>query len=485
MKIEHVIDAIKKLTGREVTKSPMYDKVSEWRSWLDGNVDGFHEYSAMTDLVNKKYTKIKRHKTDMLKRGAEDWASLLLNEKTRIELDDKASEKWLQGEDGRGGVLGENAFRRNANELITTSRWSGTAAFEVYIENMAVVEESRQLNAGTGIGINFLAADQIIPISHRNGILKEVAFASSRQQGDKVLTDVTMHTLESGQYILTTFTINDEGNLYTEPVTIRTGSPVPWFSVIRKSGYNRHDTGSTFGASIIDGNEDVLKGLDAAFDNFIVDFILGRKMVFMNSSMFNEGVDGSRIAPQMAGASLFMNIGDSQKDGKFIEEYNPTLRVQENADGIQKMLDLFSFKVGLGEGFYKLDDSGVIKTATEFTGSKQTLVKNVAKEMISVSEALVQIVEGILWIGASVLHVPGVKADAKVSVLADDSYITDEYTERKMWQEEIAQGLRSPVEYRVRFFGESEEDAAKQIAFIKDTEPGVADLLGSQEPATV
>jgi len=478
MNIQYVIDSIKKITGRQLSKSPMYEKIAEWRHWLEGTVDGFHEYSAMTDLVNNKYTKIKRHKTDMLKRGSEDWASFLLNEKTRIELDNKPSEVWLQGEDGKGGILAENAFRRNANELITTSRWSGTAAFEVYVENMAITEDdNRRLLKGDRIGINFLAADQIVPISHRNGILKEVAFASSRKVEDKEFIDVSMHTLENGLYVLTNFTIDNDGKIVGSPIDIHTQSPEPWFGLIRKSGYNRHDIASPFGASIIDGNEDVLKGLDAAFDNFIVDFMLGRKMVFMNSSMFDEDTDGNSVAPQMAGASLFLKVGDSNQQGKLLEEYNPTLRVAENAEGIQKMLDIFSFKIGLGEGFYQLDDNGTIKTATEYTGSKQTLVKNVSKEMISISEALIQVIKAILWIGTNVLQVPGVKADAQVTILADDSYITDEHTERKMWQEEIALALRSPIEYRMRFFGESLEDATKAIQGIKAANPMVTQLL--------
>ena len=478
MNIQFVIDAIKTVDSRILSKSPMYEKIAEWRHWLEGTVDGFHEYTAMTDLINNKYTKIKRHKTDMLKRGAEDWASFLLNEKTRIELGDKPSEKWLQGEDGQGGILADNAFQRNANELITTSRWSGTAAFEVYVENMAVTEEEGQLLKGDGIGINFLAADQIVPISHRNGILKEVAFASSRKVDDKEYIDVSMHTLENGQYVLTQIVINDQGKVEGAPKVIHTLSPEPWFGLIRKSGYNRHDIASPFGASIIDGNEDVLKGLDAAFDNFIVDFMLGRKMVFMNSSMFSEDVDGNSIAPQMAGAALFLKVGDSHTEGKLLEEYNPKLRVDENVAGIQKMLDIYSFKIGLGEGFYQLDDNGTIKTATEYTGSKQTLVKNVSKEMISVSEALIQVVRAILWIGANVLKEPGVKADAQITILADDSYITDEHTERKMWQEEVAQGLRSPVEYRVRFFGESAEDALKAVQGIKAANPPINTLIG-------
>lgn len=477
------IDAIQKLTGRELTVSPMYEKINTWRGWLTGDVKDFYEYTMSVDLVAKKQAKITRHKTDMFKRACEDWASLLLNELTKFETDNEATNKWLQGDDGNGGILGDNDFRRNANELIMVSRWAGTAAFEAYIENAEIRTDNGTLLSGKDIGLNFLAGDQIIPISHRNGIIKEVAFISDTTVNNEKFQVVSMHLFSAdGMYTITNFTLNEQGNVVGDPVLMNTGSPIPWFSVIRKAGYNRWDNAGPFGVSILDGNEDVLKGLDTAFDNFITDFVLGRKMVFMNSSLFAVDNEGTFHAPQMMGTQLFINVGDKLRSDKdLLEEYNPQLRVAENAEGVQRMLDIFSFKIGLGRGFYRVDEGGLVKTATEYTGSRQTLVRNIAREMIGVESALKQIIEAVIWIGAHVLHAPGVVADSEIRVLTDDSYITDEYTERKVWQEEVAQGLRSKQEYRVRFMGESEEDANKAIAQIKAESPSTADLLSTDE----
>lgn len=483
MNLEHVVDAIKKFTGRDVVISPMYNKIGEWRDWLNGDVDGFYEYTMSVDLVTNKQATITRHRTDMFKRACEDWASLLLNELTRFELDNKATEQWLQGDDGNGGILGDNDFRRNANELIMVSRWAGTAAFEAYVEDGTVVADSGQLLSGKDVGINFLSGDQIIPISHRNGIVKEVAFVSEKIIDEtKKHHAVSMHVLEGGLYTIWYFTIDENGKVIGEPVVVRTGSPIPWFSVIRKAGYNRYDPAGPFGCGILDGNEDILKGLDTAFDNFITDFVLGRKMVFMNSTLFSQDDKGRFIAPQMMGNQLFINVGDRLKSDKsMLEEYNPQLRVEENANGVQRMLDIFSFKIGLGKGFYKLDEDGIVKTATEYTGSKQGLIRNISREMIGIQAALKQLIEAVLWIGENVLHVPGAKFEDDVRVVVDDSYITDEYTERKVWQEEVALGLRSKQEYRERFMAESEEEAIEAIEKIKKETPGLGDLLGDTE----
>ena len=60
----------------------------------------------------------------MGKKVCEDWASLLLNEKTEIVIDDKSSSEFVQGaeeEQGTGGVLGDNKFWSKANALIEKS----------------------------------------------------------------------------------------------------------------------------------------------------------------------------------------------------------------------------------------------------------------------------------------------------------------------------------------------------------------------------
>ena len=47
----------------------MYEKIADWRDWLNGEVDGFYEYTMSVDLATNKQATIKRHRTDMLKRA--------------------------------------------------------------------------------------------------------------------------------------------------------------------------------------------------------------------------------------------------------------------------------------------------------------------------------------------------------------------------------------------------------------------------------
>ena len=472
-----VAEFLSKRYGISVPVSPMYGMVQEWRQWLEGNVKGFHTYYITSDLNTNQRRKVKRHRTNMLLRASEDWASILLNEKTQIVVEDKPSATWLMGDDEISGVFGENDFWRCGNELVATSRWSGTAAFELYVRGAEITENSGNLVNGSGVGVNYLCADQIIPISCDNGQLKEAAFVSDKTINGEECQFVSVHMKnDAGLYEITSFYLNSAGKMMTvegSGLTVHTGSPVPWFAVIRKSGVNIFDYDSPFGVSIISGSEDVLKGLDAAFDNFVNDFLLGRKMVFMNRSMF--GVDGE--APQESGESLFITVGDRLQEGKqMMQEYNPALRVDDNSLGVQKMLDLFSLKVGLGTHRYQFDH-GTIKTATEYVGERQDMVQNAYREMISIEAALKTVTRGMLWIGQNILGQP-VDPNAKITIQADDSYIIDKEQEKAEWREDVSMGLRSKAEYRKHFYGETEEEAKAAIANVKAESPSVTDLLG-------
>ena len=490
MNYQLIIDYINKKYDKDVKKSVMYDKIAEWRCWLEGNVHNFHTYKKKMDLNdNENIVELHRNKTNMLLKGSEDWASILMNEKTRIVIEDEKSNAFVMGEDEISGVFGDNDFWRNANELVATSRWSGTGAFEVYVRKMVRTEsdgdDDGRLVGGDSIGINYLSAEQIIPITYDNAILREAAFVSERKMNGKTVYLVSVHLLnKNNTYDIESFYLDENGaNIEKEGYgrIVHTGSPIPWFSLIRKSGVNIFDYESPFGVSIISGAEDVLKGLDSAFDNFITDFRLGRKMVLMSSSMFQTDDKGKIISPQEAEEQLFINAGDKILDGGMYQEYNPALRVAENAAGVQKMLDLFSMRIGLGSKRYVMEGTQINPTtATQWIGERQEMIQNANKEMICIEKALKEVTKAILWIGKNILG-QDVDPDSQITIIADDSYIIDADTERAQWQADLQMGIRSKAEFRMHFYGESEEEAEKHVTptfdeLLKGREAGVVGL---------
>ena len=89
-----------------------YKRIDLWRYYWKGYDPKFHEYT--TTNVRKQPLKIKRKSMKMAKKVAEDWASLLLNDKTYVKLGDKEkkSQIFLTGDEveQQGGVFGLSKF---------------------------------------------------------------------------------------------------------------------------------------------------------------------------------------------------------------------------------------------------------------------------------------------------------------------------------------------------------------------------------------
>ena len=103
-----------------------YTKIETWRAWWENYVEDVHSYKELgADKVPRKR---ELYRLGMAKRVCEDWAALLLNEKTTLTIERSASSEFLQGKDGTGGVFGENNFWNEANELVEKACALGTGA---------------------------------------------------------------------------------------------------------------------------------------------------------------------------------------------------------------------------------------------------------------------------------------------------------------------------------------------------------------------
>ena len=115
---------IEDLAGKKII--PMPDQTAIWEQWYEGNVKDFHSYKEFNGV--KKVTQ-HRKTLNMGKKVSEDWANLLLNEKTQVAygsakqnarlnaLYDKV-EFWTRGNEGieKSFGLGNGAFVETFDE---------------------------------------------------------------------------------------------------------------------------------------------------------------------------------------------------------------------------------------------------------------------------------------------------------------------------------------------------------------------------------
>ena len=404
----------------------------------------------------------------MAKKVCEDWSAILLNSKTDAVIEDERASKFILGEDGTGGVFGRNSFWGRANRLVEKAFYSGTGAVTLFLHHAGNSAGKLITGNDTRFRMRFMSAEQIIPISTENGRITEAAFLSERTVKGRKYTQLEIHTKnDSGNYVINNaYFYTDNGAFSQEKLpddiaeSFDTMSPVPWFSILTPNIENSIPNSGGMGISILHGAIDILKGIDLAYNNLTKDFELGGKKVFMHKSLIDSLSDGTPVTPDDAGQQLFQYIDNDMtgSDGKtFIYEFNPALRVSEGRDGIQAQLDYLSFKCGLGNRHYRFS-SGTVITATQYTGEKQDLIQNAQKHYITVEEFLISLIRSIIHIGNSYFSL-GADESTPIDIRFDRAIIIDEAAERARDLQDVQNGLMAKWEYRMKWYGESEDKA--------------------------
>lgn len=474
MDIRAVVNILNKELGANIS-ADYYNRIEEWRQWWAGYVKSFHHYRETTDTGKKKERDL--YSMKMAKKICEDWAACLLNEKTSIVLEDKASSDFLQGpeeEQDTGGVFGNISFWDEANSLVEKAFYSGTGAFVMKLDGLLAGADGAVLTSPeASIRMEYLPAMCIFPITVRYHQITEVAFASESTVRGKKHIYVELHTLENGLYVIQNKYFKTEGNALVPTVLpdgvaerINTGSPYPFFSIIHPNTVNPYESNLGLGCSIFSQAIDNLKGVDIAYNNFNRDLRLGGKKVFYNRELTKTlGMDNDGkpiyMAPDDMLQQLFVSVGDEfGDDKKLVHEFNPDLRVSDNRDAVQAQLDYLSFKCGMGTRHYQFNNgnSAGPVTATQYTGEKQELKQNAAKHGIVIEEALRGIVRAILWAGKNILGQP-VDPETAIVVMFSDGYIVSDDEKKADDRQDILNSVMQRWEYRVKWYGEDEATA--------------------------
>lgn len=459
-----------------------YQRINEWHKWWAGFYEPFHRISSSN---GERVKSRDMYTMKMGKKVCEDWASILINDKTSIKIGDEYSEEFIIGDTENGGVFGSNNFWNEANGLMERMMWSGTAAVVIRLKSASADANGvLQTDPKTRIDLNYIDADMIIPITCENGIITEAAFCSELCIYGSERLYLEVHRFENNEYIIENTVFKTEnGNILCEdklpdglPSVIRTGSDRPWFSICKPAMVNPFSGSNGLGCAVFCNAIDNLKGVDLAYNNLNSDIYLGQKKVFLSKSIMADMTGERAIAPDDVHQQLFCYVTENLDDGTgkpLVQEHNPDLRIKSNTDAIQAQLDYLSFKVGFGTKHYQFNNGSIV-TATQYTGDKQELLQNAHKHFIQVESFLHTLVKTLLWIGHNYID-NRVNSDAHISVVFDQSPLIDENAERLRDLQEIRDKIKAPWEYRVKWYGEDEKTAKAMIKEISDSEGSYSD----------
>ena len=475
MNVTAFIEYLNKTKGLQLDAS-YYSRIETWRQWWQGNVPGVHNIRIRRE--DGDHTR-RRASLRMPKHVCEDWANLLLNDQTTFQIGDAATAAYLLGSDEQqtGGLLRQLHFWPNANRLVEKAYWSGTGAFVLSVEGVRGKNGTLQADPDARIRLDYDPASCIVPIRVERGVVTEAAFISECLMDGKPCAYLQTHTVSGTQRTIRNewFAISEEQNgapvftrLETPPegmvesLTVD-GSPA-WFTLFSPAALKNIDAGMGLGMSVFAEALDAAQGVDLAFDNYRQDLYLGGKKIFYDRSLCKViiGEDGKPryIPPDDMSAQQFFSLpgreGSLDASPEW-HEYNPDLRTEDNHQAVQDMLNLMSFKCGLGCHRYSFEN-GTVSTATEYTGSRQDLVQNANKNQIPIENALIGILRAILWAAKNLLGAD-VDPDTSISVNWDDSYIVSQQERTAQLREDAIAGLVPRCRYLSARYGLSEAEA--------------------------
>lgn len=241
-----------------------------------------------------------------------------------------------------------------------------------------------------------------------------------------------------------------------EPEININGAKRPLFVYFKMPGANHIDSSSPLGCSVFANAVDAIRNADEQYSRLLWEFEGSELAVNVDCAAL-EHKDGKSYAPKH---NRRLYVGLDMNSDDFYEVFSPNIREQSLINGLNEIVRSAELLSGLAYGSLTHVEE-TAKTATEIKISKQRSYATVAAIQKSLQKALTEYTESLDFCCTLYALAPAGKYD--ISFDFDDSLIVDAEQEQKLWLQEVASGLMSPVEYRMKRYGETEEQAKAML----------------------
>jgi A118 family predicted phage portal protein len=473
---------IEKLYGKTILgHSPNLDK---WFNWYKGFDPSFHKYkiprSGQQDPIE-----VTRLSLKMGKSACENWANLILNEKTNVVIESEEDMERLKKDYQNLSYWDKN----NLGVEIDFALGSGAGLFSVESKINKNTKEYLKDNKWK-LHYEFVNAKHVYPLKWRYGEVIECAFASfGTYEGDIVLHVVDEDT---GNYIIKRYHYVKQNNNPTSDFTLDTnlvypdldtGSNIPWFSYLKPNLANTEDLSSPTGVSIFAVAIDTMKAIDMIYDSYYYEFILGKKRAFVSAEMQTVDKNGNVVEtfdPNDIGVYVLPTGMDGNNKIQFSDG---ALRSEAYSKALNDNLSIFSYQVGFGKSFFSFSETGrPIQTATGIIAQNSEMFRNVQKQEIAIDKFLTQTTRALMYIsnafcGGEYAKIP---SEEEILVRFDDSIFEDKESQKESDRKDVSNGVMSKVEYRAKWNSETEEVAREHLLLNPEY---VANIINNLLPA--
>lgn len=438
-----------------------------WKAWYRGKYRPFHNYYVTTGLGVK--TRLEKATLGMAKAVSEAWADLLMNENTKIVLPETDHEQMQE-------ILDTNNFKYLMNDLIEKAYALGCGAVIVGVNNLSIDGDGNSLGDGI-LKIQYIDAEKVYPLTFENGKCTECAFVSSSTNRTTIsihmINDDGFYEIKNSYYKGTGTQLIYEG----EDDAFITYSTKPLFTLIKPAIANNFDVDNPLGISIYANAIDQLKSIDNIYDSLDNEFILGKKRLFLSTDLDRIDSEGNRTRDYFDPHDvLIYHIPQDEKGNNLISSQSDELRADAHVTALNGQLSTLSVKCGLGKGYFTFNgaEMRLANTATEVMAKNADLFRTIKKHEKVLEQALKDIIEAIIFVcnNFTNIHFNDILR-SEIKVLFDDSIFEDKESLKESDRKDVTLGALSLVEYRMKHYGETEEEAKAKIEIIKQEKGNV------------
>lgn len=325
-------------------------------------------------------------------------------------------------------ILAQNRFLPMFRKQIESVSAKGTAACYVRLDNADIMSDNTV--RGGNIRLNYVSAENFIPLTVENDEVTEAAVAGTGLVGGKVRTTVVDFVKdEHGNYVSETNVFDEYGTLLPDMTTVVQLGSVKPFAVLRNAEVNNIDHMMGYGYPKVYGAIGILKAVDLCFNVLFGDLDKADKLVLVNELLCKFDEAGNPITPNEQVKKTFVLLGGEKlpDQKELVQEINPEIRVDSITKSFELCLSLLSSMFGYGTKKYSFEN-GQIKTATEYAGERQDAMQELNKQRTEAENYVRDICKAVLWF-SNTFQRTNWELDEEITVDFDDSYVTDRQSE--------------------------------------------------------
>lgn len=354
----------------------------------------------------------------------------------------------------------------------------------------AIRELNENLQAGIGLGsfcikplggssVEYVTADRFVPIAFdARGRLTSVVFIQvKRISEDSFYLRFEFHEWNQDQ------TLRIQNKAYHTSNVSSIGSPVElsvveeWAALpedIMYQGVERPDfgyyrnpiknevDGSLCGISIYDSAINMIRKTDIQFGRLDWEFESGERAVHVDVTALQpaptlDGKGKTKYVMPKLNKRLYRGLNLSKSNGEELyQEYSPEFRDGSIINGLNAYLRRIEFSVSLSYGDLS-DVNDVDKTATEAKIAKKRKYNMVKAIQSNLKDCLEDLVYALAFYNGMT------RSGYEFLCTFKDSILVDEETEREQDRQDVAMGVMRLEEYRAKWYGETLEEAEKNL----------------------